>query len=139
MTLNRWLGAAGVLAGTVFLLAIIPAQTEKVSYGALQPRTFPIVAAVLMMVFGLAQMIRPTGATTFEPAKAARAALIVAISIAAVPVMEYAGYMIAGPILVGVLMLFAGERRWPWIAAGVLIFPALIWVLFEIVLRRPLP
>ncbi|MGE3644630.1 MAG: tripartite tricarboxylate transporter TctB family protein [Beijerinckiaceae bacterium] len=139
MSLNRWLGAASSLAGLAFLFIVIPMQSETVGYGALQPRTFPSIGAALMILFGIAQTLRPTGETEFDSPRAIRAAATIAVSVAALIAMEFAGYLVAAPLLVGALMMYVGERRPGWLAAGIVLCPALLWVMFEILLRRPLP
>ncbi|NQV55324.1 MAG: tripartite tricarboxylate transporter TctB family protein [Rhodospirillales bacterium] len=139
MSLSRILGLASALIGAGFLFLLIPAQTETISRGALSPGTFPSVAASLIIVAGLVQWLRPTGTAIFEGERMLRAVAVIAACLAATFAFEFFGYMVIAPVLVVVLMFLTGERRWFWIGIGFAVFPALIWAIFEIVLRRPLP
>ncbi len=139
MSLARLLGSASALIGAGFLFLLIPAQTETVSRGALSPGAFPSVAAALILLCGIVQWVRPAGSAIFEPEKMVKAVAVVAACLAATFALDYLGYLFAAPLLVGTVMLLAGERRWFWLGIGVFVFPALIWFIFEILLRRPLP
>lgn len=137
--LNRALGLVIALLGTTLILGIIPAQAEDIGRGALSPRDFPIFAAGVMVVFGLVQAIYPTGENRYDLTEMGRAALVVGAGLLTLLLMTRFGYIAAAPALAAALMLFAGERRPLWLAVGVVAMPGVIWTLFEVVLRRPLP
>jgi putative tricarboxylic transport membrane protein len=140
MSLARWLGAASALIGAGLLFVIIPWQTERAALlTALDPKAYPSAAAILIIVTGLVQLVWPTGSALLDWRRMGRAVAIVAICVAGVLLLEFAGYLIAGPVVVAAVMLMAGERRWLWLAVGILAMPAAIWAVFELLLRRPLP
>jgi len=139
MSLGRILGAASAVIGAGFLFLLIPWQTDVVPAVGLVPRAFPTIAAVLIIVTGLAQLVKPTGTAIFEGDKILKAAYVVTACLTATFALEFVGYLYTGPVLVGAIMLLSGERRWLWYIVGLVVLPALIWFVFEIVLRRPLP
>ena len=139
MSLGRVLGAASAVIGAGFLFFLIPWQTDVVPAVGLVPRAFPTIAAVLIIVTGLAQWIKPTGNAIFEGDKVLKAVFVVAACLVATFALEVVGYLYTAPVLVGAIMLLSGERRWLWYIVGLVVMPTFIWLVFEIVLRRPLP
>ena len=140
MSLARWLGAASALIGAGFLFVIIPWQTERAALlTALNPKDYPTAAAILMIATGLVQFVVPTGSAVLDWGRMSRAVTIVAICLVGTLLLDLAGYLIAGPLVVGAVMLLTGERRWLWLGVGFLVMPAAIWAVFELLLRRPLP
>jgi hypothetical protein len=139
MSLGRILGAASAVIGAGFLFLLITWQTDVVPAVGLVPRAFPTIAAVLIIVTGLAQLVKPTGTAIFEGDKILKAVYVVTACLTATFALEFVGYMYTAPVLVGAIMLLSGERRWLWYIVGLVVLPALIWFVFEIVLRRPLP
>lgn len=138
MLLNRTLGAGAVLIGAFLVLYFIPAQTDNVDYGALSPRDFPYFASLVVIVFGLVQILHPTGSNKYEITEMVRAGMIIDMALLTLVVMTYAGFLIAAPLLMLVTMLFAGERRVLWLGVGAILLPAMIWALFVMVLGQPL-
>lgn len=140
MSLARWLGAASALFGAGLLFVVIPWQTEPaVLLTALDPKAYPSAAAILIIVTGLVQLAWPTGSAVLDWRRMGRAVLVVAICFAGTLLLDVAGYLITGPIVVAAVMLMTGERRWLWLVVGILVMPAAIWAVFELLLRRPLP
>ncbi len=139
MSLGRALGAVSAVIGAGFLFGIVPWQTEAVDSAALRPGTMPSAAAVLVIVSGIVQWAKPTGTAIFEPDRVLRAVFVITFCLAGTLALELAGYLFAAPMLVGALMLLSGERRWLWFGVGLAVLPTLIWFVFEMVLRRPLP
>jgi hypothetical protein len=127
--------------GAGFLFVYIPLQTETVTATntALPPAVFPSVASLLIIVTGIVQWAKPTGTAIFERDRVLKAVYVVAICLAGTLALELVGYLFAAPLLVGAVMLLSGERRWFWYAVGLVVLPTLIWFVFEIALRRPLP
>lgn len=139
MSLGRVLGAASAVIGAGFLFVLIPWQTEVVPAVGLVPRAFPAFAAVLVIVSGVVQLAKPTGTALFEGDKVLKAVYVVTTCLAATFALDLFGYLLAAPLLVCVIMLLSGERRWFWYIIGLAVMPTLIWFIFEIILRRPLP
>jgi putative tricarboxylic transport membrane protein len=57
----------------------------------------------------------------------------------AVYLMQRFGFFYIAPVLALAVMLFIGERRPWWLLTGVIAAPALIWLIVEKLLERPLP
>ena len=53
--------------------------------------------------------------------------------------MEVVGFLIAAPALMLILMLWKGERRWYWLAAGVAVLPVTVWFVVVRLLEHTLP
>lgn len=53
--------------------------------------------------------------------------------------MSQYGYIYVAPLFALLIMLKVGERRPLWLFIGVIVMPALIWVLVTLVLDRGLP
>jgi putative tricarboxylic transport membrane protein len=53
--------------------------------------------------------------------------------------MSRFGFVYVAPGLALVVMLFIGERRPVWLLSGIIAAPALIWLIVEQLLERPLP
>ncbi|AJY52333.1 tripartite tricarboxylate transporter TctB family protein [Halomonas sp. KO116] len=139
MNSHRLLGGFSVLVGAVLLLVIIPAQTVPVSYGALAPSDFPSFAAGSILICGLVQLFFPTGTVHFSLGEATRALLVTLGALVAALGLERVGFLLVAPPCVLAVMLFMGERRVSWLLIGGIVAPLLIWMLFEILLGRPLP
>ncbi len=139
MTLNRISGLVVAVFGTILLFWIIPRQTETVAYGWLRPATLPIITTVIVIIASIVQFIFPTGKAEFDVPLALRAGLFFVISSIGLYVMHLAGFLIAAPLLVMVLMLLIGERRPLWLFAGIVLIPLAMWSSIELLLKRPLP
>lgn len=137
--LNRLSGLAVAAFGLGIWLYLVPHHTESVDYGWMRPQTLPMICAVALIVLGAIQTLRPTGAVTFVPGRAARAAVVFAVAVAAVWAMGRFGFVVVGPLFAAALMLGVGERRPVWLVAGVAVVPAGIWFIVAETLNRTLP
>ena len=135
---NRISGIFVSLFGIILLFFIIPHQTEAVDYGWLKPATLPLVAAVIITLSGILQCAFPQGKVAFQFTPALRGLLFFSIGVLCLWLMTLS-YMIAAPLLMLVLMLVIGERRWKWLFAGVVLLPTCIWFCIDFLLNRPLP
>ena len=139
MTLNRISGLVVAVFGIILLLWIIPRHTETVDYGWLRPATLPIITTVIVIISSIVHLLFPTGKAEFDVPLALRAGLFFVISLIGLYVMHLAGFLIAAPLLVMVLMLLIGERRPLWLFAGIVLIPLAMWSSIELLLKRPLP
>ena len=119
MTLDRISGLVLAVFGAILLFWIIPRHTETVDYGWLRPATLPIITAVVVIISSIVHSLFPTGKAEFDVPQALRAGLIFVISLIGLYVMHIAGFLVAAPLLVMVLMLLIGERRPLWLFAGI--------------------
>jgi putative tricarboxylic transport membrane protein len=139
MTLNRWSGLFSVAVGMILLFWMIPHHTETVDSGWLKPATLPKIAAGIIIAAGLIHFIFPRGTAQMDLPAAGRALLFFVIAVAGLWLMHLTGFIITAPVLMLVLMLKIGEKRWQWLLTGVIFMPAFIWFCVDFLLKRPLP
>jgi len=108
MTPNRISGLLVAIIGLVLLFWIIPRHTEAVDSGWLRPATLPTITAVIVIVTSIIQVLFPTGKVEFDVKAAVRAGFFFAISLLSVYLMHIAGFLIAAPVMIAVLMLLIG-------------------------------
>ena len=125
--------------GAILLFYIIPRHTETVDYGWLQPATLPTITAVVVIFASIVHLVFPTGKAEFDLTLALHAGLYFVISLLGIGLMHLAGFLIAAPLLVMVVMLLIGERRPRWLIAGIVLLPLAMWGSIELLLNRPLP
>jgi putative tricarboxylic transport membrane protein len=136
---NRLSGLVVFILGLVIIFILVPLETETVDYGWLRPATLPAIAAVVISVGGLLHLFFPKGTVELDLRSALKALLFLIIAIVALWGMSRFGFIIASPLMMLVIMLAIGERRWPWLVTGVVLLPALIWFCIDFLLKRPLP
>ena len=68
-----------------------------------------------------------------------RVSLFLLLLVASSLAIGQIGFKLAAPFLGLSVMMLAGERRWLWLSVGSLGMPLAIWLLFEVLLGRPLP
>lgn len=136
---NRLLGLFFTIFGLLLLFVVIPQQTEVIDYGWMRPQTLPNAMAAIMAASGLMLALRPRGTVTFEPRKAGRAAVYLALVAAGVWLISLFGFEAVAPFLALAMMLLIGERRPLWLALGAAGVPFAIWLAVPVLLDRPLP
>ncbi|MDF0600451.1 tripartite tricarboxylate transporter TctB family protein [Psychromarinibacter sp. C21-152] len=140
MTVNRLLGAIVVAFGATLLLWLIPANVSAAPGSVMDPALFPRLAAWLLIGLGTLQLIVPSEAPQVPPLwEVLRLAGVAALTLAAVLLMPETGYILTSVVLMAALAVLVHERRIHWLAVIVAGLPVAIWLLFEIVLQRPLP
>ncbi len=139
MTLNRLSGIVTAIAGAVLLFWIIPAQTEVLDSGWLNPTTLPRITATIIMFAGIIHVLFPAGTAEFDIKFSLRMGMFFIVTVAGIYLMSVIGFIIAAPLLVLVIMLMIGERRPLWLAMGIILLPALIWFCVDFLLDKPLP
>ena len=65
--------------------------------------------------------------------------LLVLILAGAIWALGKIGFLVAAPVFAALLIAVIRERRIGWIAATIIGAPALIWVVVDLLLGRPLP
>ncbi len=136
---NRLSGLVVFLLGLAIIFILIPVATETVDYGWLRPATLPTIAASVISAAGLLHLLFPQGRIELNVASVLRAVLFLMIAVAGLWGMSHFGFTIAAPLMMLVIMLIIGERRWPWLLTGVVLLPAFIWLCIDFLLNRPLP
>ncbi|PIE72890.1 MAG: hypothetical protein CSA20_05315 [Deltaproteobacteria bacterium] len=136
---NRLSGLVVFLLGLAIIFILIPVATETVDYGWLRPATLPTIAAIVISVAGLLHLLFPQGWIELNFPAVLRSALFLMIALAGLWGMSRFGFTIAAPLMMLLIMLIIGERRWPWLMTGVVLLPAFIWLCIDVLLKRPLP
>ncbi len=138
MSLNRISGIVVAVFGMALLFWIIPRNTEPAVFGWLHPATLPNITAVVIIVSSIVHILFPAGTAEFDGRLAARAGVFFLVSLVGLYCIHRVGYLITAPILVMILMLMVGERRWLWLFTGAVVIPLAIWYCIEVLLKRPL-
>lgn len=137
--LNRMSGLFFALVGVLLLAWLTPNHTEITDFGWLKPATLPNILSVIMIIGGLLQTFLPTGKAELDGALTLRAAIFLALCLAALLLMKYLGFLIVAPTLAFVVMMIIGERRPLWMFIGILLVPTSLWAIVVHVLERSLP
>lgn len=138
--LERVAGACGAALGLgVYLVArSIPGPP---SGGWMEdPAFWPRILAGAILVLSALLALRPGGserAVSF--ARAGRGLLLLAVSAAYVWALGWAGYFAASTLWVAIVMLVAGERRWPVVVATSLLLTVAGYLVFWRVMVIALP
>lgn len=131
-----------LITTAVFLGVILPRGTESVDYGTLSPDSLPKWIAYAIIVFAIIDLISPTASEDGPPPslpEAVRAALIFVITLVAVYLMPFSGFLIPSIALATITAVFTGERRPVWLIVSGTVTPVAIWFLVTGPLDRVLP
>lgn len=136
---DRVTGAFFFLFGLAMYFLIIPSQVELGDDGNLAPDTLPNALSIVIAACGLLLALRPGNDQTHDLRFFLMTGKYVALLAAGIYAMSHFGFVLVAPPMAFVLMWMIGERRPLWFAGGVVVMPALIWVLVSLVLERALP
>jgi len=139
-----------LLAGSVLSYIFIPQLVSEPLIGGgeawttLRPSFFPRVATLLMAVLAvlyLALIFRHPDRRLFHPPAGAakRLSVTMAIFLLYVYLLEYLGYLVATPLVLGSLTLYFGNRNVPLILLVAVGTPAFIFLFFQKFLSIALP
>ena len=140
-------GAILLFFSLLMIFVIIPAQTMPGQYFGLPPSFFPTAVTAAMAVFSLAlvakALLKPTDyagePTPLTAGQVAMFALVLAIVVAGVLVVDRVGYFVGAPLVIAAVALFMGERS-PVAILGTAVVPVIVvWLLVTHVLNAPLP
>lgn len=141
---SRATGGGFVLLGLAMLAMALPMEGPRhMAYG---PGVFPSAIGVLMVLGGLVVAFRrePTDrdrAATAEPVSRRRITAFVLFAAAPLVfalILPVLGFLIAAPPLIALLVVISGGR-WPAAVATALASTLLLQVIFQQVMRVPLP
>lgn len=138
--IDTLLGLVTIGAGLALLLYFIPQRVVDSGTIMLNPSLFPNIAGGVLVLLGALQLLaRPDPITLPSWHELGRMAALVALTVASVVAMRWVGYL-AGVIgLMAAVAVLLDERRPLWLGVMILATPTAIWLVFEILLRRPLP
>lgn len=141
-------GGAGLLAlGLLMLFVVIPGEAEGDTWSGVSPLFFPTIIAAGFTISAAALLVRallrPGDYTGMEmpmsPQDFGFFMLACAIILAAVLAIHGLGIVWGGPLLIGALMLFMGERNWKRIVPMSVVPVVVIYLFVNKVLNAPLP
>jgi tripartite-type tricarboxylate transporter receptor subunit TctC len=139
MHVERVLGAIGIAFGILLLTVVIPRHVTSTP-GFVNPARFPQLAAWLFVGLGTIQCFgAKASAPEVELRLLARLALVAACLVVTILAMTRIGYLASSIALMAAICAIMFERRTTWLAVTILATPIGVWLLFEVVLRRPLP
>jgi len=139
LSADRASGAFFLVLGLVLYFLVIPSYVERVEGGNLSPDTMPNLISIVIAVSGAFLTLKPTGHRTQRPHVFAITGAYVAVLAGGIYAMSVFGFEYVAPPLAFAIMWMIGERRPAWLAAGVIVMPALIWFLVTYALGRALP
>jgi len=149
-TSNLIVGIVAALVG-ISVLLLVPFQIPGESWGSItdvqSPAFFPILNAVFLMACGLAQII-----TSRQPPISAGGAdgvemtsypnklvVIVALLMIYLFLIQHIGMVVSSGVAIAAMSVLLGYRNKVVIAISSIIFPIVIFVLFEKILKILLP
>lgn len=140
-------GIVLALAGLAVLFVVIPTTTRTGTWTGLSPYFFPTVAMVGFTLCGglliLQALFRPAlyeeQPTPLHLRELRNFGLLALIIVAAVLVIDAAGLLIGGPVLIAAVMLFMGERRWLRVVLVSVLPVVVAYVFIRHVLQAPVP
>lgn len=147
------MGMSEIVFGAIFLLVSLffflltfrfPEQTI-----ALSPTVYPrfvtvglLILSSLLLIQGLRKRRRSHGArakTTVDRAFGLRFALMAAVALLYTRIVEFTGYLVATPVFIAGAMIIFGERKWYRIVLVAVATTAILYGVFRMVFRVPLP
>jgi len=131
----------------VMIFLVVPAQTEVADETSIQPKTYPLIAlwiiaalsALLVVLAVLALRAGPDSASPIRLENIKSLVLVGIIIAAAYVAIDWIGYIVGGVGLVAALMWYMGVRRPIPLIAVPVCAPVTVWLIFEVLLERPLP
>ena len=133
-------GTAAAVLGAALIFWIVPAATGPALFALVSPQFYPLLAAWLLVAAGAGLAVSGGAAAANVPRRRGAAAALAAAGLGlAVFLMLKIGFVAAGAAVALAVMLLAGERRIPFLIGLPAILPFLLWLLFDVLLGRPLP
>ena len=142
-TLNDWLVPAVIFAfcAAVAYFALQLATAPPIVIGeAMQPRSFPIFLVALISVLNIALILQlMSGARMPRPDHAPQTWLSIILMLAFYAITVYADMFLALMVVIFIMCVVWGERRY-WLAGLVaVVTPIFIFLLFDLVLKIRFP
>ena len=139
-----------VLSVAFFALTYqFPAQTL-----AFSPKIFPRFVSVCLFVISIVLVVQgisagrgrsrknkpePTAGGTLNKAFLIRLSAAIVVSCAYTQLLPVSGYVTATPPFIAAIMFIFNEKQWPKIVATSIITTGLLYILFRIIFKVPLP
>lgn len=139
------LGLIAFGCGVMLHWVIIPQQTIPAIFSSFESDMYPNICAFLIMLAGAGLALASffTKAAKIRWSRFVthgRNVLMVSLAMGLyLTTMRYIGFVPSGAALMGISMLWLGERNRILIWTSSILIPLIIWVVFEVLLERPLP
>ena len=146
---------ANVIIGSLFflmalLMFVFALDFPKPQVSGLSPRVFPQFVAVctmicsgLLIIRNVRELMASRGVSTKkkeqDPAFIARFSLLGTTGLLYVVLIDKIGYLIATPVLIAGAMLIFNEKRWYRVLLVSVLTTLVLYILFRMVFRVPLP
>ena len=142
---NKVLGIVSVALGIAIIIMSSQLQVSMVAEGDPGPKVFPIIAAVLFLICGIAVFFQkpdPKEKPFLTKEQWKRLGILFAVLIGYTLLMYVFGFLISTMIALFVICtLFAGETKIPWwirVLYGI-VLGFLVWYMLEKTFMVPLP
>ena len=124
---------------SVVMYFLIGGMDEPYSPGALSASTYPRLVLVCIVIVSALLIFRPAKISKAENAKSYRGIVVIIIMIAYISLLETIGFFILTPLVLFVVPLLAGLRRYRLMLISVILVTAGLYGVFVEVLNIPLP
>jgi len=135
-----------MISMTIYILTYqFPQQTVTLS-----PKVFPQFVSACLFILSIALLIQGIAGVkkdseqkkvklTLNKIFIIKLLLMIILSFFYTRILSLTGYIIATPPFIAGAMLLFNEKRWIWIIAVSIVTTALLYILFRIVFKVPLP
>jgi len=151
MQKERMVGGGVLVLGLMLFFVLIPSGIDspgEVDHMTLSPDFWPRIISIMFALMGLLIVIKP-GEIPPEaedaidpaswPARLPRLAVVLIVLFAFYFLIDHLGMVVPGFAVIFGMMWFAGERRYPLMAAISFIVPLLLYFFFVHVANIPIP
>ncbi len=121
------------------MYALIGGMDEPYSPGAMSASTYPRVVLASIIFVSTLLIIRPANTSKTQNAKSCRGIVVIIIMIAYISLLETIGFFILTPVVLFIIPMLAGLRRYPLMLISVILVTAGLYGVFVEVLNIPLP
>lgn len=147
MTLGKTIFGVLLSVSSILLIFwVIPAQTTTSEYTSLQPAVYSLIPAWGLLIVGvLATLQGLRSAPNVDDIQLPvvpyllRASILAMACLVFIVLVERIGFLVMSPVLIALAAVAQGARN-PISIAGVSVaVPLTIWLIFDLMLNRPLP
>ena len=151
MTLNRLLGIFFLIVGVLSYFVLIPkgiVVPKSIQHFTTSPAFWPSIIIVIISIMGLLLMLQKDSTNDADEAieestswktRTPRLLIILAMLFAFYFSIEKFGMVVPAILLIFILMLFAGFRRWSLIFLFSILVPIVLYFFFTHVANIPIP
>lgn len=143
-TENSFLGSDRLFAlilivASALLFWMIGGMEEVHSSGEISASTYPRIVLACLIVFCALLMLKPSRGSHEQGQFNLKGVLVMLVVAGYIALLDLVGYFLLTPLVLVLLPLLAGYRRYDLIALGAVIVTAALYGVFILVLNIPLP